>query len=136
MSADVIDPVRVLTRLEMARQYCSPCTLTPRECAAIADELAAQQARCAKLLTAITSHHGQRADDRCWADDDALYAAAGLPQHDSSVGDKGAMLENCIRFVRHRCDEGGAWKSYTELETENADLRAEIEALRADSPHD
>ena len=73
------------------------------------------------LLAAITLHHAQKADDRCFEDDDALYATAGLPPCDRRVGSKGDMLENCRRFIERRC-EGGGWKSYVELEAENARL--------------
>lgn len=75
-----------------------------------------------KLLEAIKKHHSQKADDRCFLDDDDLYTAAGLPPVDRRVGDKEAMLENCKRFLANRC-EGGEWKSYKELEEENEKLR-------------
>ena len=81
-----------------------------------------------KLKSAITKHHAQKADDRCWLDDDDLYLAAGLPIVDRRVGDKAAMLENCKRFVNGRCD-GGGWKSYAELERENKELKEAVELL-------
>lgn len=74
------------------------------------------------LHQTVAQHHGQKADDRCWEDDDRLYAAAGLPPCDRRVGDKVAMLRNCERFISRRC-EGGRWPSYAELEAELADLR-------------
>ena len=80
------------------------------------------------LLAAIKLHHAQKADDRCFEDDDALYAAAGLPPCDRRVGNKGDMLENCRRFIERRC-EGGGWKSYAELEAENARLLETIQTL-------
>lgn len=79
-----------------------------------------------RLRTAIAEHHAQRADDRCIADDDRLYAAAGLPPCDRRVGDKEAMLENCKRFIERRCEGGGPWKSYAELEAENEQLRCQL----------
>jgi len=88
-----------------------------------------------RLRAAIVAHHGQKADDRCWMDDDALYAAAGLPPCDHRVGDKAAMLANCSRYIERRC-EGGQWPSYQELENEIARLRkriAELEAMRDDA---
>jgi hypothetical protein len=78
----------------------------------------------AKLRAAITKHHGQKADDRCFLDDTELYAAAGLPPADRRVGDKDAMLANCARFIQHRCESGGPWKSYAELEAERDKLQA------------
>jgi hypothetical protein len=68
-----------------------------------------------RLREAVAKHHGQIADDRCWMDDDELYAAFGLPPVDRRVGDKAAMRANCDRFIERRC-EGGGWQSYAELE--------------------
>lgn len=72
----------------------------------------------AKLLAAIKEHHEQKADDRCWMDDAKLYAAAGLdsPPFHIHIGDPDAMLANCKRFIAQRCNAGGPWKSYAELE--------------------
>ena len=90
------------------------------------DELDALDAELKRLRKAIKEHHGQKADDRCWEDDDRLYAAAGLPPVDRRVGDKAAMLENCARFIERRC-EGGGWATYQELEAELERLRATID---------
>lgn len=68
-----------------------------------------------QLLAAIKEHHSQKADDRCIEDDYKLYAAAGLPPHDPHVGDKAAMMKNCVRFIENRC-KSGKWPSYAELE--------------------
>lgn len=81
-----------------------------------------------KLLAAITEHHAQKADDRCVEDDDKLYAAAGLPPCDRRVGDKAAMLKNCERFINNRCEAGGPWKSYSELEAELQKVRQDAAA--------
>lgn len=71
----------------------------------------------AKLLEqAIDKHRRQRADDRCIEDDDHLYAALGDGvKCDRRVGDKGAMLLNCARFIERRSQNGG-WNTYAELE--------------------
>lgn len=72
--------------------------------------------RVGVLESAIREHRDQRADDRCIEDDDRLYASLGDGiQCDRRVGDKGAMLENCRRFISQRC-ESGQWKSYADLE--------------------
>ena len=81
-----------------------------------------------RLKAAIAEHHAQKADDRCWEDDDRLYAAFGLQPPDRRVGDPEAMLENCKRFIKQRCEGGGPWKSYAELEAENAELKAKLAA--------
>ena len=83
-----------------------------------------------RLRAAVTEHHAQKADDRCWEDDDRLYAAFGLPPVDRSIGDPTAMLENCKRFIKQRCEGGGPWKSYAELEAEVERLKEENETLR------
>jgi hypothetical protein len=84
------------------------------------------------LRLAIAEHHSQRADDRCFEDDDRLYAAAGLPPADKRVGDKDEMLKNCARFIDRRC-QGGGWPSYRQLEEERDRLlevcRAVVEQL-------
>lgn len=71
------------------------------------------------VYDAVVEHHKQKADDRCWMDDNILYAKAGLPPDTAHrcVGDKAAMLKNCERFIDIRCGEG-KWKTYAELEAE------------------
>lgn len=90
--------------------------------AAVLDDLRDARTRILQLESAVAEHHAQKADDRCWMDDDKLYAAAGLPPGDGRVGDKEAMLANCRRFIERRC-EGGHWPTYKELEEEVERLR-------------
>lgn len=78
-----------------------------------------------KLYDAIKKHHDQRADDRCFLDDDELYAAAGLPPADTCVGDVQAMLANCRRFIEQRCTPGH-WPSYADLEARIKELEAKV----------
>lgn len=92
----------------------------------LAYEVLAADSLRASLLDAIRLHHNQHTDDLCWQDDDALYAAAGLPPRDHRVGDKTAMRANCDRFIENRCEGGGPWRSYAELEAENARLTTEL----------
>jgi hypothetical protein len=74
---------------------------------------------------AIRTHRSQHLDDRCWMDDQELYAVLGDGDlGDNSTPDKAKMLENCSRFIDQRC-KPGEWKSYQELEAEVAALRAE-----------
>jgi hypothetical protein len=69
-----------------------------------------------RILDAVKYAHEQRGDDRCWMDITKVYEAAGLPPPDTRVGDQAAMLENCRRFVTLRCNGGGPWRTYAELE--------------------
>lgn len=81
------------------------------------------------LLETIEDVHKQHADDCCWMDADRIFVAAGLPVPDRSVGDKFAMVKNCVRFIDVKCS-GGTWKSYAELEAENEQLRRELRDLQ------
>lgn len=94
------------------------------------DLLEKAEAEVERLRAAIVRHHSQKADDLCWMDDNELYAAAGLPPRDNTVGDPEAMLANCKRYIAQRCQNGGPWKSYAELEAEVERLRTENAALR------
>lgn len=77
------------------------------------------------LRAAIQRHYNERGDDRCWMDDDKLYAAAGLPPCDRRVGNKEEMLANCARFIERRCEEGG-WPTYRELEEQVNQLNDDL----------
>ena len=81
-----------------------------------------------KLKVVVEKMHAQLGPDRCVFDQDELYAAAGLPPVDKRVGDKFAMLKDCIRYVDVMC-EGGHWKTYADLEEENKRLRESVERL-------
>lgn len=82
-----------------------------------------------RLRKAIREHRDQKADDRCWLDDQKLYAVLGDGDlGDNRVGDKEAMLANCRRFLGQRT-AGGGWVSYRELEAEVQRLQAENERL-------
>jgi hypothetical protein len=94
-----------------------------------------------RLLEAIKLHHSQKADDLCVMDDNDLYHAAGLPSRDNHIGDPEAMLANCKRFIAQRCQAGGPWKSYAELEAEVEKLKKFKEYVHkrldeAGVPHD
>lgn len=77
-----------------------------------------------KLKTAIKTHRDQKADDRCWMDDYALWAT--LPDtvpFDITMPPKDKFLENCARYYETRCREGN-WPSYKELEEKISRLRS------------
>ena len=83
------------------------------------------------LRLAIEKHRSQKADDRCIEDDDELYAALGDGiRCDRRVGCKDAMLKNCERFISQRCEGGGPWPSYADLEAENKELRRLVDEGR------
>jgi hypothetical protein len=83
--------------------------------------------RC--LEEAIRTHRSQKADDRCIEDDDRLYEALGDGvKCDRRVGSKEDMLENCKRFIKNRCEQGG-WPTYAKLEKENEELQDIIISL-------
>lgn len=86
-----------------------------------------------QLRAAVAEHHSQKAEDRCIEDDDRLYAAFGLPPCDRRVGSKAEMHANCWRFISQRCESGGPWKSYRELEEEIGQLKANIAQLESDA---
>lgn len=70
-----------------------------------------------QLRTHVREHRDQKADDRCWMDDEKLYEST-LPEklpYDRRVGDRCKMLANCERFLKTHC-EGGHWTSYADLE--------------------
>lgn len=54
-----------------------------------------------KLSAAVREHRDQRGDDRCWMDDEKIYAALPEgytpPEHDCAV-----ELENCKRYIASR----------------------------------
>ncbi len=121
------DIAALLAEVERLR---TTVTKLNKKCQDAAEAILAVQNQRDALYKAIVEHYVQKADDRCWADDEKLYAAAGLGPVDRTVGDKTAMLENCKRFLENRCDGGGPWKSYAELEAENKKLRDECDSLR------
>jgi hypothetical protein len=78
--------------------------------------MSALKAERNRLRDAIWNHRAQHGDDRCWLDDQVLYAALGDGDlGDNTVGDKQAMLKNCERYLEVRC-KGGNWPTYAELE--------------------
>jgi hypothetical protein len=96
----------------------------------MSDETSLQQ-EIERLRAAVFEHYSQRADDRCFLDDDKLYAAFGLPSVDRRVGDKLAMLENCARYIERRC-EGGYWPSYVALEDEIKGVHEVLDACQVE----
>jgi hypothetical protein len=83
-----------------------------------------------KVLEEIVKLHRRHADDMCWMPKDLepLWEAAELPKPDLKVGDRFAMLKNCVRYVE--ClEDGGCWRTYEELEADNKEMRLTIDKL-------
>ncbi|MCI0463066.1 MAG: hypothetical protein L0Z62_39465 [Gemmataceae bacterium] len=81
------------------------------------------------LKAAIRKHRDQHADDRCWLDDQELYAALGEHKPaDNSLPPRDQFLANCARFYDCRA-QADNWPSYQELEAELAAARARCESL-------
>lgn len=81
-----------------------------------------------QLQKAIREHRDQRLDDRCWLDDQKLYAVLGedvLANNDMPPREK--FLANCARFYERRC-QGGDWLSYQEVERQRDEA---VEAAKA-----
>lgn len=82
-----------------------------------------------KLRLAIENHRDQKADDRCWMDDQELYKVLNDGNlGDNRVGDKAAMMVNCARFIDTRCADG-SWQSYAELEQEKYKLEVRLREI-------
>lgn len=79
-----------------------------------------------RVMLAIHNAHSQIGDDNCWMDIDKIFIAAGLSVPNRTVGNKDHMLRNCSTYIDTMCN-GGEWKSYQELLSENAHLKATIE---------
>lgn len=86
-----------------------------------------------RLAAAIRAHRDQRGDDRCWLDDESLYAA--LPEgHTPPARDAKVEIDNCIRYISTRRRPGTVYVSpqrrIEELEAERDRLAAENAGLR------
>lgn len=55
-----------------------------------------------KLKAAVRHHASQLDDDRCWLDDQELYAAAGIDCKDAALPSKEEFLANCARYHASR----------------------------------
>lgn len=94
-----------------------------RESAGAAGEPAAI---ATKLLQAIRKHRDQRGDDRCWMDDEELYAA--LPEgYTPPARDTAVMLKHCERFIV--CRENPKTE-YVSPEREIERLKGVIDSLK------
>jgi hypothetical protein len=90
------------------------------------EEIARLTAEVARLRAAIREHRDQRGDDRCWMDDETLYAA--LPEgFTPPTRDAGVELANCARFIACR---GNPKTEYVSPQREIDRLRAECGELR------
>ncbi len=83
-------------------------------------EVAALRRASAALEAAIRRHRNERGDDRCWRDDEVLYAA--LPDgHMPQEYEVAVEIENCLRYIACRRNPATVYVS----------PQREIERLRA-----
>jgi len=88
--------------------------------------------RITELKNAIIKHRSQKADDRCWMDDQELYKVLNDGDlGDNHVGDPEKMLSNCKRFIQNRC-QGGKWTDYQTLELHIEALKTEVLELNGE----
>jgi cytochrome c553 len=74
-----------------------------REHEATRQRLAAERERVRELEAAIRTHRGQRGHDRCYLDDDVLYATLPEgPQSPNGLPPREEFLAGCERFERLR----------------------------------
>lgn len=59
-----------------------------------------------KLKAAIRSHRDERGHDRCWLDDQKLYAVLGEGGADGTLPPRAEFLSNCERYYDIRRDKG------------------------------
>lgn len=64
--------------------------------------LTAAQERERALKDAIRLHRDERGNDRCWLDDDRLYAVLGEGTGDRALPCKSEFLSNCARYWEQR----------------------------------
>lgn len=85
-----------------------------------------------RLKNAIRNHRDQKGDDRCWMDDQELYAVLGDGNlGDNTIGDPKKMLRNCEKFIAVRCQPGSSWIPYAELLEQNNLLIKQNEELKS-----
>lgn len=95
--------------------------------AACSEDVPALIAEVELLQAAIRTHRDQRGDDRCWLDDDTLYAV--LPEgYTPPARDACVELADCEKFIATRHNPGTTYVSpqrrIEELETETKQLKA------------
>jgi hypothetical protein len=96
------------------------------------EEIAVLRNELEVLRDAVREHRDQRGDDRCWLDDEKLYAA--LPEgYTPPTRSETVELSLCQRYIasrHHPCTEYvSPQRRIEELEKELADLRAVISKL-------
>ena len=75
-----------------------------RSNAALSRTIDEQKAELDRLKAAIRKHRDQKDDDRCWMDDQELYAVLGHEgvQADTGLPPRDEFLESCRRFYDQR----------------------------------
>jgi hypothetical protein len=89
------------TTRHMHNVTCPDCQRAIIEASGTNPELANLRAEVARLQAAIRLHRDQRGDDRCWMDDEALYAV--LPEgYTPPERDTAVELERCRQYIECR----------------------------------
>lgn len=65
----------------------------------------------ADLVEAIRHHRDQRGDDRCWLDDQELYAVLGEGPAETGLPPRDIFLANCARFWQCRQDPSANYET-------------------------
>lgn len=97
-----------------------------QEIALLREDILVARADRDRLLVAIRNHRDQRGDDRCWLDDEALYAALpeGYTPPAREVAVELALCEKFIQCRRHPVTE------YVSPQRMIEELEAEVKRLQ------
>ncbi len=102
----------------------------------ITDEVADLSNEIERLRNTIRRHRDYRGDDRCWMDDEELYAV--LPEgYAPPARDTEIELENCKKYLECRRHPATIYMSpqrrIEELEADNTRLRAALEPFSVEA---
>ena len=93
------------------------------------DRVTELEAEVKRLTDAIKLHHSKRGDDRCWMDDENLYAAVGLKPVYTLLPPRKEFLESCARY----CERFHITRQHpTDLETGASPYRMTIAEMEAE----
>lgn len=88
------------------------------------------QKRKDELEKAIRSHRDAKGDDRCWLDDEALYAVLGEGNGSLTLPSKEIFLANCAKY--HECRQPPFQQPITNIKKGRWVTAEEMERLGID----